>query len=416
MKRLCCSLAAFALILAAHAHAQTPYLFPTNGAFSYSPAPPVAPAAAAMVGYTTLTFNSTTLGSSAGQLSKCVKFYGFCDNTAVQNGDGSFTVTGTSILPQVGTATRDTMTYAIPYQFDGTAFGCGMWAQAKMQWPPGTGAVFPPNFWPAFWSVDVEMASGSGTTGVINSSTQWPGLTASVTAGSANITLNFDPTNVWLTQNSPAWKWSTAKVQFTGSTGSVTGLTIGTVYFVVGGNGPGKTIQISTTSGGTPITFGGSGTSGSSLGLAFGHWVEPDFMEYENGSNLKIADPDSIHDDFGVNGTNANANTNFSAHTIAAGFLNSAHTYGVLWVPATSGVANSGYMAWYIDGAQVGIQTWSSYSGSNQPPALASAAQLGSIIDQRHLILFINGGGSTYPVTVTDFEVWQGSGACNIVH
>lgn len=87
------------------------------------------------------------------------------------------------------------------------------------------------------------------------------------------------------------------------------------------------------------------------------------------------------------------------------------HTYGSLWVPATSGT--SGYIQFFFDGAPIGVvKKWTQFT--NQPPAnLKQQPWAFGVVDQQHLVLIL-GTGPNEPMTVQSVNVWQASASQNL--
>jgi hypothetical protein len=118
------------------------------------------------VGYKTLTFNSTAIGTTVGTL-QSFNFFGNSEpsNAFVQNSDGSVTITGhsgNSYNADLGSSAYDSSN---PEQFRGIAFGGGFYAEATFSF---TGSLQGGNPTPSFWFNDIEHMAG----GV---STQWQG-------------------------------------------------------------------------------------------------------------------------------------------------------------------------------------------------------------------------------------------------
>jgi hypothetical protein len=86
-------------------------------------------------------------------------------------------------------------------------------------------------------------------------------------------------------------------------------------------------------------------------------------------------------------------------------------TVGVLWIPAT--VSTNGSATWYLNGVQVGQQTWTQYTTQPPPPGGGATWTFG-LIDQQHIVLIL-GTGTSPPITVQSVNVWQASAAGNLV-
>src|ERR1044072_6199103 len=123
--------------------------------------------------------------------------------------------------------------------------------------------------------------------------------------------------------------------------------------------------------------------------------VEVDFFEFMDQGKPTF---NSGMIDWGQGGPE-NGSFNGNPHVSVPGLDTSQfHTYGYLWVPATS--SSQGYTKTFVDGQEVAqIGTW------NQGDMFSS---LDSIHQQ---IIF--GTGSANPMTVANLQVWQGAGAGN---
>jgi hypothetical protein len=86
------------------------------------------------------------------------------------------------------------------------------------------------------------------------------------------------------------------------------------------------------------------------------------------------------------------------------------HTYGMLWVPATSG--SNGSLSAYFDGKLVGAtHTWSQFT--NQAPSPVGKPWTFGRVDQEH-IFFILGTGRGEPLTIQSVNVWQRNASSNM--
>jgi hypothetical protein len=92
--------------------------------------------------------------------------------------------------------------------------------------------------------------------------------------------------------------------------------------------------------------------------------------------------------------------------------FNQWHTYGFLWVPATS--TTRGSMSAYFDGQEVGTTvTWTQYT--NQAPTPVGKPWLFGRMDQEH-IFFILSTGRGEPFTLKSVNVWQRNASSNITN
>lgn len=137
------------------------------------------------------------------------------------------------------------------------------------------------------------------------------------------------------------------------------------------------------------------------------HFIENDFMEWLNNSNnIYVA---TLHDWYGVYQTTCPASAycnsqqasflTTGASSIGTGY----HTYGMLWIPATSGT--SGSVQYYFDGNAIGSKiSWTQFT-TQSPPPTGQPWRFG-IMDQQHLVTII-GTGIAQPLTVKYVKVWQ---------
>jgi hypothetical protein len=87
------------------------------------------------------------------------------------------------------------------------------------------------------------------------------------------------------------------------------------------------------------------------------------------------------------------------------------HTYGSLWVPATSGTP--GYIQFFFDGEPIGgVRKWAQFT--DQPPTNPKQQPWAfGVLDRQHLILIL-GTGPQEPMTVQSVNVWQASASQNL--
>ncbi len=144
------------------------------------------------------------------------------------------------------------------------------------------------------------------------------------------------------------------------------------------------------------------------------HSVEVDFFEYDAFLTTKYGI--AMHDDYGFNGSQSTVNPSTgSPVSVGAANFSQFHKFGYLWIPATASTNGTGQ--YFFDGVQVGNTiTWSQNNdaGLSPPP---SGTQIGSVLDNRHLMLII-GNSSVDPVAmqmvVKSVSVWQVSDANNL--
>ncbi len=347
---------------------------------------PVPPQAAA-VGYNTKTFDSTTLSNQPGDVYYPAGFYGYPGIPATQNADGSFTAPGSE-----GFACTAGLNRTGPNQFSGVAFGGGAYFETIASWQPGTGAAGAS--WPAIWFNDAETMAYNKVTG----SNIWPGLTAVAKAGNADIVLNFPSTGNYAVGN---------RIVFGGSMGSVTGLQVGTTYYIV--QTTPTSIRVAAEAGACPIIPSGSGSA--TLVVQFGTWIEVD-CEYDAGSTSELGY--TLHSWNGFVGDGHQAHETWGAYQAITGantFANP-NKFGMLWVPATA--TSQGYVSFYFNDQIADTAKWNLYNPSTPPPPLMGSSAF-SIIDQRHLIPIIS-TSTVYPMTVSSWKVWQGGVGNNIVN
>jgi hypothetical protein len=146
------------------------------------------------------------------------------------------------------------------------------------------------------------------------------------------------------------------------------------------------------------------------------HNVEVDFFEADYfGSNTVYGV--GLHDWWGIQNKTCKGlcglgmlNPSGGRQTPAGTNLDTYHTYGVLWVPATSH-SDGSYMA-YFDGKPIGAKrTWTQYT--NQAPTPVGKSWAFGRMDQQHLF-FILSTCTGAPFTLAKVNVWQKSAAENL--
>ncbi len=158
----------------------------------------------------------------------------------------------------------------------------------------------------------------------------------------------------------------------------------------------------------------------------YDHFIELDFFEYD----VWLFRPPycyggAVHDWYGeykkscpgkgyCNANNTSGgNTRFANFVVEPAADNNFelyHTFGFLWVPATS--STIGVAQYYFDNkATTDRVTWSKYDG--QPPPPGNAAWTFGIVDQQHLVLMLE-TGEGQPMTVKSVNVWQSSAQANL--
>jgi len=166
------------------------------------------------------------------------------------------------------------------------------------------------------------------------------------------------------------------------------------------------------------------------LGQATGysHFIEPDFFEYDVANNFVPNQyGGAIHDWYGIQKrtcrnkgycgvTNASGGgssfTNFRVRVPSKTDFTKFHSFGFLWVPATS--TAMGYARYYFDGIATSDRvTWSKYSDQPPPPGLAPWTF--GIIDRQHLVIALT-TGPNQPLTIKKVIVYQASAAHNLTN
>ncbi len=176
----------------------------------------------------------------------------------------------------------------------------------------------------------------------------------------------------------------------TGSIVGYTNLTQGTPYKVAASPAPTNTAFTLLDVNGNPITT----VAGTLSGVYF---------EYQS-----VASPNpQIGSEIKISQNNLRPVVNMSDYNI----------YECLWVQATD--TTRGFLASYLNGSLVGYAagapqpSWNKYNPALQPPSVLGA-DAGSVLDISNMV-FIFGTDVTCPMQISMFEVWQASGAHNIV-
>jgi hypothetical protein len=321
------------------------------------------PAAAAAVGYNTLTFNSTVLGKGWFPF----EFFGSKQpaGSAVQNPDGSIFLSGKSGTSFGGTLSSALATSAAPY-FTGVAFGGGGYFEATLSFT-GQGNGPYANGGPAFWAEDIEHMSADSN--INPQHVQWPG-------------------------SDRPWSSST-----TYAIDAI--VSHGGYYWISAVNG----------------NVGNTPKNGSSQWQPYQSWIEVDFMEYDAGKYLYqngighwATFPGGS---FSTSNPYQGARNCRGCVAVPTGTdFSKPHRYGCLWVPATP--TTRGYLKFYFDGVQTASPTfyWNYYDPASPPPPVNGSTAM-SVMDQRHLALIL-GTGTDQPMTVQSVSAWQGSSANNL--
>jgi hypothetical protein len=352
------------------------------------PAPSGAPAPAQAVGYLTKTFDSTALQAQPGQIYYPAKFNSYPGGgTAVQNADGSFTLSNGANNPQAATAQYNS---SKPNKWTGECFGGGGYFDVTAAWPPFTGTT---DSWPAAGLYDVvTTANGVGA----SYGNQW---TQTIVASDVTST----------TATIPPWSGTTSA----GSPGSLSGTVTfpdgetRTVYFTTNVTSISWTPALSNVPSATAtlnVLWNGASN--------FGNWPELDLYEQDTGIATAVG-IDGVINWYGTFGASPKkTHTHFNAVT----GIDTAtpHHYALLWVPATASA--QGYAKWYFDGTLINSATWNQYN-ANDPPAPTgtqtnsttwTGGSAFSVIDSRCMMfIWDTAAGTAAPMTIYSFQVWQ---------
>lgn len=447
MKRL---LALFVgLVLAVAAHAQT-----------------TPPPQAAAVGYNILTFGPNfKLGKTPDPVTGYPSFtngvnivpftfFGtsWTELGIVQNSDGSISLDGTGeLFGNGGTLGAVGQARNAPTQFTGTAFGGGFYAQAVFK---GTGPM-------SWWANDLETMNGAsmgwGTT-------PWPGQQQNYVLQSGNTATPGDGISIfayapWMNNGAvlqlpvfnvsgntiPALMTQTAAAINANATLAAAGVTA---------QGSGSTLLINTTTNShTPAVRINIQTVSGAFTEAWNYTnyaddIETDAAEFDNTNDHAWA----LHNWHGTANDDVAAVWGGPLSSCPGGgptctwvgpTLNGVvvdytqyHTYGFLWVPATS--TTQGYTQYYFDNTAVSNKLfYNLYNPNAAPPPVANAAtncvpsiyisdhnsvvctvpasSAWSVMDTRHL-MFIFGGATGSTVTFQSMSVWQATNQGNLVN
>jgi phage-related protein len=113
-----------------------------------------------------------------------------------------------------------------------------------------------------------------------------------------------------------------------------------------------------------------------------------------------------LHDRFGTGGTSTVDDTQTFVFGTSPNF-NTSHTYGLLWVPATSSA--QGYFKFYFDETQVGSTVFYSQFTTQTPPPTTGTFWTYGVLDNQSAVLTL-GSGTGSPVKVVAVNVWQNIG------
>jgi hypothetical protein len=331
------------------------------------------PVAAAQVGFNTLTWNSTTIGTTTGTLQamtleSCVT----AAQAYTQRGNGSIYLSGYGNSCSGANLSTAVQASGSTPNWKGVAFGGGAYFEMTASFTgQGTGPYA--NGGPAFWAEDIEhMSQDRGY------SVTWP------------------------TSGCTAWNSSAAYVAGNCAT------TGGSSYFAIVSNTnqqpPNATYWL--------------------ISSSYNDFFEVDFMQYD--CTHTYCYQNGIGQWYGRPGRGVLSTSNpYQAYHNCAGCVNvptgtdftQPHKYATLWVPQSQGCApyapGQGCLIFFFDGVQTGATfVWNAYSASNLPPPVNNSTAM-SGMDNRHLAILI-GTGTDQPMTVYSVKVWQASSANNL--
>lgn len=374
------------------------------------------PLPAVQAGFTTLTWNTTTIGTTTGTW-QASNLEG-CNTSPLQysqNSNGSIYLSGYTdgTYTGCGNSNLDTaIQISGSPNWSGVAFGGGAYVECTLSFVgQGTGPF--PNGHPACWTQDIEhMSQWSGyepvtwpTGGCITwTSAAYPTGTCATVGGNSYFALTAT------TNQSPngCAAWSSSTAYTTGQCATLSNIT----YFAV----EGSTNE-------TPP----NATYWSAVWLISTHYndfFEIDFMEYDvGGSSGQYCWQNGIGNwyDSGVATHNPVESIGGSAGSVCAPSgtdFSQPHKYGTLWITQTQGCSAYGYpsdgcLVFFFDGAQVGATFyWTAYSSSQLPPPANYTTAMNGM-DARHMHIMIGTGG-IYATTVYSMKVWQTSSANNL--
>ncbi len=303
--------------------------------------------------------------------------------------------------------------------WSGIAFGGGFFMQAAVRFTPTIGSPTLP-FPGAPWFESIDFLIGltrqwQGATGIQRcelDGMQWPHNSTTLFAGvdiidwfgpgSSNSVFNLtgvnasasaDGTLTFTNVGSPTivvGAFVTVASSAPSGTGSIVGFTNPTQYKVLATDGK-TTLQLGTLAGGAVVTTSGT-LQGYSFQINMLQQPTPDV-----GNSVKISQdatkPPHVFSDFNL--------------------------FGVLWIPATA--TTKGKLVTYLNGSPVvyvGVHpapntTWNQFNAASPPPPIPGDTA-GAILDASHMVL-IFGTDVTCPMFVGPVEVWQASGANNLV-
>lgn len=381
---------------------------PTGAAgLSYAP---VAPAQAAAAGMNTLTFGpNVTLGSN-WQLFNHLGVTPVAGQ-AVQNPDGSVTLSPNNIADGSGYGANICTTQAVGSSWSGTAFSGGFYVDFLLKFTPTLGAAVLP--FPAAWCLDIGFLTGSP----IN----WPGQPAGFVHRIELDFMQWPHNSVAFWEGAGLIDWfgygslatqSLFGVQITGTGGQFScnsaNLIAGNFVTISGTFGGSGSITgytnptpyvISTTNGSTTFTL--QTVSGNPIVTATG---TPTGVRYQYES---------------VTQPNPSPGGEIKMGPVTANpFLFSNYNrFGFLVTPATA--STQGSILNYLNDVQVNYAAgpsntvWNLYNSGNAPPPIAGTTA-GSLIDTLNMSLIL-GTDITCPMTVSAVRVFQASPNANIV-
>lgn len=416
---------------------------PLWNAIGGSPTNLTPPPAAAAAGYTTRTFGPTIkytpnigadpfAGGTAQWTRYAWDFLVAADVGVAVNSDGSISMDGsgqgygngiTTGAPSGFQTTFDPL-----HQMQGQSFGGGGYFEAVMKSAGGM----------SMWAVDAEQLNSFATNLIDN---PWPGqpITVTFSFGPGLVSKNGDVLTL------VAYTTSLAGFPITISHTTVVGESLAQMatFFANAftGNAAFHASGATATASGATITFNQPHNLIPAMGVTyntsfspneavainqFGNWLEMDMAEFDFAGVYGGA----MHNWYQAPGANQAVNTVGSGSPFVSSGVDFSqyHTFGYLWVPATS--TTQGYIQFYFNNQQVGNRiTWNKYNPLLDPPPTQNGTYSGggsaySIADVDHFVPIL-GGGCDYNVpmgqppictttTIQSYSVWQKDGTNDV--
>lgn len=325
---------------------------------------------------------------------------------AVQNTDGSITLPGAD---GSGFGANMSTAHVVSNTLKGIAFSGGYYLKAVAKFTPTLGSGFP---FPAIWGLD---------SGFLTNNYPWPGQPPGF-----NHRIELDLMQ-WPLNSLSFWEgaglidWfgygslNTPKVsgvQITGTGGQFSCTATAAGKLIVG-----NYITISGTFGGTGSITGYANPTAYAISATDG--MSTFTLQTVGGSAITTTAGTPTGLSYQYASITQPLSGEIKMGPVTANPFNFANYNSYEWLVTPATAATQGSILNYLNGVQVNYAAgasntaWSQYSSGNAPPPQAGTTA-GSLLDTVNMV-FIIGTSAGCPMTIKSFEIWQPSGALNLI-